>query len=176
MDEADNNVSLEYIEQNWVFLEPVCKWLNDLKFIPLEYQTKELYELAVQNNGLAIMFVPEKYRTKELCKMAIKKNIYAIEWIPEEYQTKELYELAVQQNGKALSHVPDEFKTKELCKLAVKQNGNNLRFVPDELKSELQHYLQETSFELPINKYYETFREIKTLFSEKDVSLHYHHS
>ena len=201
--EQDGN-ALKYVPK-YLKTEELCKIaLNEngytLQFVPDEYITQELCNLIVQQNGMFLTVVPEEYKTKELCESAIvdsvatfqyvpehlktkdfytlvvQKNGIALEAVPEEYKTKELCEIAVQKNGTALYYVPLDLKTKELCEIAVKNNGFAIYYVPDKLKSELQHYLQETSFELPINKYQETFQEIKLLFLEKEVSLHYHHS
>jgi hypothetical protein len=294
MDEADNTVSKEYIEQNWKFLEPICMWLKDLRFIPEKYITKESYEIAVKQNGLALNYVPYELRTNELCELAIKQNGKALQWIPDKYidynlceitvqsngealhhvprkhitkelcelavkqngkalkwvpehlitpklceiavqqtgytlryvpmefrteklckiavknhrealyyvpkelktkelcelaikkngwilqslptelKTKELCEMAVKQNGKALKWVPEELRTSKICEMAVKQNGEALEFVPDEYREELQNYVKDEVLEIPIEKYQETFQEIKILFPIKDVSLSYH--
>ena len=157
MDEADNSVSLEYIEQNWNILEPVCLWLNDLKFIPerhktqelyeviakengrilrlipSEYKTKELCELAIKNSGLALSYIPLKYITQELCELAVKQDGMALCYVPKALTTEELCELAVQQDGMALVYIQKELRTKELCELAIKHNGEALKYVPEEL-------------------------------------------
>ena len=319
MDEADNTVSLDYIKENWNILEPVCLWLNDLRFIPehlrteeicklavkqngraldyvpYELRTKELYELAVQENGLNLFYVPENYKTKELCEIAVKnngealryipkqlrmkelceiavkRNGWSLQYIPLELRTKELYELAIQQKGEALYYVPEELRTKELCELAVKQNSLALRYISEHLRTEelcklavqqngkallyapehlktkelcelavkqngialdyipekyktkelyelavqenglnlfyvperyktpelckfavqqnrralvdvpyqyrdklKQYNLEEIILEISMEKYHETFQEIKTLFPKKDISLSYH--
>ena len=135
MDEADNHVSLEYIKQHWSLLEPICKWLNDLQYIPKEYITKELCELAVQKNGLFLNCVPMKLRTQELCKLAVKENGAALGYTPEELKTSELCEIAVQNNGSALRYVPKHLITQELCELAIKENGEALYYVPKEYET-----------------------------------------
>ena len=136
MDELDNTVSLQYIEQNWSVLEPICRWLNDLKFIPSEYITKELCELAVQKNGHSLNYVPEHLKTPEFCEVAVKNHGYALQYVPDELITKELFKLAVQSNECALKWIPKELRTKELCELAIEQDGNNLAYVPDEYKTQ----------------------------------------
>ena len=143
--------------------------------VPIELRTEELYELAVKQNGHSLNYVPESLKTEELCKIAIQNNGEALKFIPIKYRNKELCELAVQQNGLNLMYVPYEIKTEELCKIAVKQNQDALIHVPEELKNKLKHYIKETLFELPMDKYHETFQEIKTFFPTKDISLSYHY-
>ena len=135
MDEADNEIELEYIEQHWNILEPICLWLNDLKYIPKEYITKELCELAVKQNGRALRYVPLEYKTEELCKLAIQEDGWSLKYIPDELKTLELYELAVQKNGMALYHVPDELRTKKIYEMAVQQNGASLGYISTELRT-----------------------------------------
>jgi hypothetical protein len=135
MDEADNSVSLEYIEQNWNILEPVCLWLNDLKFIPDKYKTKELYEVIAKENGRILRLIPSEYKTKELCEIAIKNSGLALSYIPLKYITKELCQMAVQQDGMALVYVPKALITEELCELAVKQDGMALVYIQKELRT-----------------------------------------
>jgi hypothetical protein len=154
MNEADNIVSLKYIEQNWSILEPVCLWLNNLHyvpdelrtkelceiavkqdgntlvFVPLELKTKELCELAVKNNGNALRYVPLKLRTKELCELAVKNNGNALRYVPEEYQTKRIYEFAIKDDSIILYNIP-EYMTKEMCELVIKQNGLVLEYIPE---------------------------------------------
>ena len=159
MDEDDNKIKLEYIEQNWSILEPICLWLNNLKYIPdiyitedickniiqqnrwalqyvpNKYITEEFYEIVVQNNGDALVGIPEEFRTKELCELAVKQNGEALFYVPYELRTKELCEMAVKQNGEALRYIPHEYKTPELCEMAVQNNGLALQFVPEYLKT-----------------------------------------
>ena len=123
MDDADNEMELDYIKENWNILEPICLWLNDLKFIPEEYITKELLELAVKQNGLALRYVQEEYRTPDLCEIAIQQDGRLLLYVPKKLRTKELCELAIKENGYALADIPYSLITKELCELAVKQNG-----------------------------------------------------
>ena len=167
---------------------------NALDCIPEQYKTKEMCELAIKQYGGSLYFVPEELRTPELCKLAVKNNGEALEFIPESLITKELYEIAVQQNGMALRHVPIKLRTEELCELAVKQDGyalvyilenlrtkelynlaiqqnkNVLQIIPRELQNNFKQYIKDEAFELPLDKYQETFQKIKTFFLIKDVS------
>ena len=135
MDEADNRVSLDYIEQHWNILEPICKWLNDLRFIPEELKTQELCESAVQKDGWSLYYVPKEYKTPELCKIAIQEEGHSLNCIPKELITFELCELAVQKAGYTLRFAPLYLRTKELCELAIHQNGLALEYVPYELRT-----------------------------------------
>jgi hypothetical protein len=192
MDEADKTVSLNYIEQNWAVLEPICLWLNNIQYIPKKYltlnickniiqqngdtlryvpdefKTLEICELAIKQSGEALGIISQKLRIKELCKLAVQQNGSILCYILKELRTPELCEIAVQSKGSSLGYVPEELKTKELCELAVKQDESALRYVPMKFRT-------EEIFELPMDKYQKIFQEIKTLFPIKDISLDYHH-
>jgi hypothetical protein len=133
MDEADNEIELDYIEKHWNILEPVCLLLNNLKYIPLELRTKKMCELAVQENGMALSYVSDEYKTSELCEIAVQQSGWALQYIPLGLRTKKVCELAVKQNGLALKCVPEDLKTKELCELAIKNNGCAIDKVPHSL-------------------------------------------
>ena len=133
MDDADNDVTLDYIEQHWNILEPICLWLNNLRYIPKELRTLKICELAVQENGMALSYVSDEYKTSELCEIAVQQSGWALQYIPLELRTKKVCELAVQKNGMALKYVPEELRTKELCELAIKNNGCAIDKVPDSL-------------------------------------------
>ena len=135
MDESDNDVDIDYIEQYWTILEPLCLWLNDIRFIPIRYKTFKFCKLAIQQNSFALQYVPEKYKTQELCELAVQENGMALSYVPDIFKTQELCELAVKNNSFALEHVPYDFKTKELCEIAVQKYGDSLQYVPEELKT-----------------------------------------
>ena len=159
MDEVDNSVPLEYIKQHWSLLEPICLWLNDIRFIPencmtedickniikhngkllkiipVYLRTKEVCELAIKQDGLILKLVPEYIKTKEMCELAIKQDGLILKLVPDKYKTKEMCELAVQQNGMALQYVPDELRTKKICEMAIKQNGASLGYISTELRT-----------------------------------------
>ena len=159
MDESDNDVTLDYIEQHWTILEPICLWLNDIKYIPEKYltlklcelavkqngmalqyvpehlKTKELYELAVQQNGDALFYIPKELRTPDLCNMAISNNEHCLQYVPDELITPELCKMIIQQNGDALQFIPEKYKNKELCKIAIEKDGMALEYIPKELRT-----------------------------------------
>ena len=136
MDESDNNVSLEYIEKNWRFLEPICMWLKALQYIPNKYITQESYEIAIKQDAFALMYIPEELRTKKMCELVIKQDGWILQYIPEHLRTKELCLEAVQSNGNALCYIPEEYKTPYLCEIAVKQNGEALNYISEELRTQ----------------------------------------
>ena len=135
MDESDNTVSLNFIEQHWKLLEPICLWLNDFRFIPDKYKTQEICLNAFTKNLWALEYIPEYLRTEELFRLAVTQNWKALECIPDEYITPELCELAVIQDGGALEYVPLKLITQELCELAVKSDGESLKFVSYKYKN-----------------------------------------
>ena len=132
MDENDNKISLDYIEQNWNILEPICKWLNDIRFIPEKYRDYNIYLEAVKQNGHALGYIPKELRDYNLCLEAVKNNGEALSFVTKELRDYNIYLEAVKQDGEALISVPKELRDYNLCLEAVKQDGFALRYVPDE--------------------------------------------
>jgi hypothetical protein len=135
MDELDNNVALDYIEQNWKFLEPICLWLNNIRFIPYKYKTKELCEMAVRNDGYSLQYVPEELKTKEMCELAIEQNGMALQHVPEELGKKYFYDKEAKKNGEYLRFIPDEYITKEMCESAFQQDIQLYKDFPEHFKT-----------------------------------------
>ena len=200
MDEVDNRVSLDYIKENWKILEPICRWLNNLKYIPEKYITKELCELAIRQDENALQYIPKKLMTKKLCELAIKKDGWTLQYIPEDlitkelckiavknngyalchilekYRTKELYTMAIQQNGLALVYIQKGLRTKEICEIAVKQNGLAIKFVPEEFKTPELYELavkgdgQSLAY---ISEDFKTLELCEIGVKQNGISLHY---
>jgi Domain of unknown function (DUF4116) len=161
MDATDTNATETTIRERWNDFQPLISWIMSqnwriLLYLHKDMRTQELWNAAVEQDGMALYYVPEKHKTPELCRLAIEQNGEALEYIPEEdwtpklcrmaveqngwtlefvpvnQRTTELYRLAVQQCG-ALDYVPEHKRTPELCRIAVEQNGHALQHVPENL-------------------------------------------
>jgi hypothetical protein len=71
MDEADNEISRDYIEKHFDVLEPIIKYINNIQFTPEAYITEE------QVNTLLLL-------------ESLKENPYIIEHIPNNFITKQV--------------------------------------------------------------------------------------
>ena len=158
MDEADNDVTLEYIEKHWNVLEPICLWLQIIYCIPKNKQvyedcidfiktnrtyidvkndihekliTQEICELAVKQNGMALEFIPEQYITRKLCQLAIEQNGNAINLIPNDMLDEHLFFIASKTNKNILIYTPKEYRTKKFCEYAI-DNKNVFYNIPKE--------------------------------------------
>jgi Domain of unknown function (DUF4116) len=154
----------QIIEQYWDCFEPlltIALGINGeaLKLIPHKLRARELCQIAVESNGLALQYVPEeiKQNNPELWMSAVKQNGLALEFVPNDMRKplevcraaldqngmalafvparqrqgkEELVRIALNQNGDALVHTPDYLQTEEMFRLAVLQNGSALRHVP----------------------------------------------
>ena len=138
MNEADNNVDLNYIEQNWDILEPICLWLNDLQYIPEKYRTEEICELAVKNNGDSLCYVPDNLKTKKICNLAIMNSNLAIDSTPMELLTEEyLKELIIAKQKGFISCLPKSLKTQELYEFTFINKKCDYFHIPNEYKNTL---------------------------------------
>ena len=119
-----------------------------------QYQTKELCEVALAENGGLIKHVRKDLLTEELCKLALrgkssrsehhrKHNVIIthdsglrLKWVDDNIQTSELCEMAVSKHGDALQYVRKDLQTDRLCMIAVSNYGNAIRYVRADLITE----------------------------------------
>jgi hypothetical protein len=163
MDNTDTTVSKKIIEERWNEFQTLLYWATEqngevLQYVPEEFKTPALCNLAVEQNGLTSEFVPKEYMTSELCHLAVKQNGLALEYVLKKYGNPQLWHkflgwldkrtiheqdhvipelcrLAVEQNGFALAHVPIKLQTLEIGHLAVQQNGQALYFIPEKYRT-----------------------------------------
>ena len=129
-DNPENNVEYQkYLEK----VKLNGGW--NLEYVPEEFKTRDMCEVAVANFGLALKYVPEKLITPELCEVAVNDGNWTLEYVPEKFKTQELCELAIEKNGYQLAYVPEHFKTEQLCEMAVKDCGWALEYVPEKFKT-----------------------------------------
>jgi len=83
-------------------------------------------------------YVPKNLKTAEMCNIAVKQNGAAIMYVPEEFKTAEMCLEAVKYDGMVLLFVPENLKTVELCLEAVKQNEYAIKFVPEAIREEVK--------------------------------------
>ena len=86
-----------------------------LEFVPKNILSKELFILAVEQNGFALEYVPYKNRSKELCNAAFNNNVLALEHVPNRYKKTELCNAAVKSSWKAFLYVPESMYTLNNC-------------------------------------------------------------
>jgi hypothetical protein len=80
-------------------------------------QKREICELAVGRNGLALKFV--KKQDIELCMKAVENDGFALEWVKD--KTPEICKVAIKNNAHSIQFI--ENPNKELCILAIHCDG-----------------------------------------------------
>jgi len=83
----------------------------------------------VEQNVGAIFSIPEQYQTEELWRIAVSGYGYALKFLPASFMSEEICRLAVSNFGEALKLVPEEFKTKEVFFAAVREDCHMLNYV-----------------------------------------------
>jgi hypothetical protein len=120
--------------------------------------TEEICIKCVKNHGYTIRFVPEEFQTDEICEIALNQNVRNILWIknPSEYiidfvnrridVNKEMFKLdslflvksckdynSILEYFKsypgAFKYVNKKFHTKELCIDAIKYNPDYIKYI-----------------------------------------------
>ena len=99
---------------------------RDLKIVPLQFKTAELFELALNNTFHALPYVDQDFITPELCEKIVSKNGFAIQKIPDQFITKELC-LKAAESGTLISLIPSDFYSEELILTTFK----NAKHQPD---------------------------------------------
>jgi hypothetical protein len=107
----------------------------NIKNIPKDVITHELFELALQSAIWIIKGAKNKFKTYKNCLYAVSGNGEILEHIPKEHITEEMVRAAVKNRNKSLKYIPKHMITQEICKKAVKSNGENIQFVPEEFMS-----------------------------------------
>ena len=98
--------------------------------IPPEYQTEEIYQLAIQTDINSFRVLPEKLVNEAICKAAFEHNPDNIEFIPEKFITEEMGLAAVKSSGYLLKYVPDQVKNREMCEIAINSNESGFDYIP----------------------------------------------
>jgi hypothetical protein len=119
-------------------LESVRVWGPSLALIKDEFRTYEVCKAAVENNSYAIHSAyRSNLLTKEQCKelflLAVSNNGFSIKEIPFGYQDQEICDAAIKSSCCAIMYMDSRFKTYELCLTSVSLNGTMIEFVPDHL-------------------------------------------
>lgn len=112
--------------------------LNVLAYVPIKYQTYDLWKKVVDYRVGAVKYISDQAPFYyELCKYELNKNGLNITFMKN--PSWDLCQIAINQNydawayvlqkdGLFLKHCPR--KTKELCKIAVQQNSKARKYVP----------------------------------------------
>ncbi|MDR2583565.1 MAG: DUF4116 domain-containing protein [Fibromonadaceae bacterium] len=85
-----------------------------------------------------LQHVPKNLKTAEMCNIAVKQNGRAIMYVPEEFKTAEMCLEAVKYDGMVLFFVPENLKTVELCLEAIEQNEYAIKWVPETIREEVK--------------------------------------
>ena len=110
------------------YLKMVKENSLNLKFVPSQYQDREICLTAVRQNGWALEYI--KNQTREICLEAVRRTGYALQFV--EKQDKEICVEAIKQNISALYYVEEQ--DKEICLMAVKQNCRALEYIEEQDK------------------------------------------
>lgn len=122
-------------------LDETDKIYYTLRSIAKSDQTAEMVEYAIRNNSAnsripILGVISKKQLTKELCQVAFQNDKRNFLLVPKKFIDKEMSEQAVSFDGSYLKYVPQQYIASELCAIAIADAGSNLEYVPEELKTE----------------------------------------
>ena len=105
-------------------------------YVPEQYRTEEIYQIASQSFGDILRIIPQEYLTPEICTNAVKAMGTALTYVPDAYKTSDLCFLAVCKDPQAFQYVPTNMLTPEFCARVVKQKGyHSISSLPNDLKN-----------------------------------------
>lgn len=106
---------------------------NQLQYI--EWQTKNICKVAVENNGMALQFVKDIFNTHEIMLIAVTSDGMALQFVPDEYRKKHICETAIiSSKGMALPFVKDQEIYKQLIPKALQMSeGHAITFIQNTL-------------------------------------------
>ena len=105
-------------------------------YLPEQYRTKEIYQIASQSYGEVLRIIPQEYLTPEICTNAVKAMGTALAYVPDSFKTSDLCFLAVCKDPQAFQYVPNNILTPEFCARVVKQKGyHSISSLPNDLKN-----------------------------------------
>ena len=106
----------DLMDKFWIGMVP--KNGRVLKFI--KDQTDRLCVLAVRQYARALKYVKKNLQSKEICELAVQQDGLLLKYVID--PTERICELAVLNNLDAIEYVQNQFKTEKICKL-VGQNS-----------------------------------------------------
>lgn len=119
-----------------------------IQYVPHEFKTPELYEIALENNLVEYKQIPVnkrtakiyniqcmrhpkhihntpiQYITDEMIQNALTKNPLNIKYIPRKLQTVEMYRDITEKNIKTIKYIPGQFITLDMCRKAFNKSKN----------------------------------------------------
>lgn len=140
----------DHNENNFSFLDDDCLELaiskqgNLLSCFPYRLST-HLYELGVEQNGMALEYVPEELRTHTVClkavtqngdslafvPQALKKSLY--KFFPKKYKNDDFIEECLKIQPRLISDIPTN---SERWKIAISYDKSVFMEMPEHLKTE----------------------------------------
>lgn len=130
-----NSSAISFIKNPLILTDDIFKkviaadWKN-LKYVPSNRITKEMCDMAFNNNWKAFEFIPDYFKTKEMCEMVLDKDVSFVKYCPVQHLSLEICVKCVEKEGNLLEFIPEKFKSKDVCLLAIKNDSGAMRFLP----------------------------------------------
>lgn len=156
------NIARRFFTQDLCFA--ACqKNCNNLKYVPKQFRSDALYEIAIESHGELLSEVPLECRSPKLCELAIKNDKcgYALQYVPFELlnsnfiydavlhaPTKQDFSILLPDGSHfsfskevsfwPISYVPKQYLTSELIKLSIEHCPSSLQVIPPKFLTESQ--------------------------------------
>lgn len=110
------------------YITDVCPEL--IHAINTKYIDNKLYINVLSKNGLLLKYIPKNKITKELCDVAFNNDFKAYEFIPDKFKTHDMSFISVRKCGYYLKFVPKMHKTYNLYYVAINNYPEASKFIP----------------------------------------------
>jgi hypothetical protein len=129
-----------------------CNFVPDfIQYVPQDFKTPELYEIALENNLVEYKQIPASKRTAKIYEIicmrypkyihntpiqyitdkiienALAKNPLNIKYIPRKLQTVDMYRDVTDKNIKTIRYIPKQFITLDMCQKALDKSKNYVK-------------------------------------------------
>lgn len=165
MDASDQELTKEYIAENWDKLGPLIIHLmqtkneNIFSILPQEAYTQELCDTFIERNPYLLSRVPFHLRNSNMCYGVLKNNFYIGDNIPYAFFQESRYQKLLSGTSSLLIKFPTQYWTqeniikaildgsdifhkiskekfdKEICEALFKKSHRSLVMFPDEFKT-----------------------------------------
>jgi hypothetical protein len=134
--ERQNNLSVIPDSLKTIEMCKIACFYNGWNIVhtPLEFK-KDIYGIAVKNNGMSILLIPDDILTEELILAACMNTMEAFIYIPDKLKTEKLCIVLAQWSGLLYKYLPLSLQTHDFRLKVVKVNGLAIRHIPKNLRN-----------------------------------------
>lgn len=103
-----------------------------LQYIPENYITRIMCEIAVNKQSHQLQYVPKKFKSSTLCFTAAKRDIHVLKYIEAGILSDEMYKELLDMNLNAFEYIPKHLLTDDLLLSLARKKGCILQYIKNQ--------------------------------------------